>query len=298
MTQPYVILVILNTNRRADTLACLASLAETRYPNYHIIVLDNASTDGSVDAIRANFPAVQIIELTENLGYAGNNNVGIQAALAQGADWVWLLNEDTLIDPACLATLVQEGNRDPRIGILGPMVYHHDEPTFIQSGGGKLDRFWQGWHVAQNQRDQGQLTAPHQVDWIAGCAILVRRSVIEAVGMLDARFFYYWEETEWCVRAHKAGWSILHVPAAKIWHKGVTLRHRLKPSAQYYDTRNHLLTLAKHGAPLSAWIVNWWQLGRTVASWTLKPKWRDQRENRDAILRGARDFLQQRWGQM
>ena len=93
-------------------------------------------------AIRADFPEVQIIELVENLGYAGNNNVGIEAAVAQGADWVLVLNEDTILDPECLAHLVQVGESDERIGIVGPMVYHHDEPNIIQSAGGYLGRYW------------------------------------------------------------------------------------------------------------------------------------------------------------
>ena len=112
MDQPLVISVILNTNRREDTLECLTSLAQSSYPNQRTIVLDNHSIDGSVQTIRAAFPAAQIIELTENLGYAGNNNVGIQAALLQGADWVFVLNEDTILDPDCISLLVKVGASD------------------------------------------------------------------------------------------------------------------------------------------------------------------------------------------
>src|SRR5215212_8766888 len=97
MSQPFVITLILNTNRREVTLACLASLEQSTHQINHTIVLDNASTDGSVAAIVSAFPAVEIIELTQNLGYAGNNNVGIRAALDRGADWVLVLNEDTIL---------------------------------------------------------------------------------------------------------------------------------------------------------------------------------------------------------
>jgi GT2 family glycosyltransferase len=298
MSQPYVICVVLNTNRREDTLACLTSLEQITYKNHQIIVLDNASSDGSVETIRSNFPAVQIIELSDNLGYAGNNNVGIKTALEQEADWVWVLNEDTIIDPDCLAHLVNVGESDPRIGIVGPMVYHHDEPDIIQSGGGKLSRYWQGWHIAQNKPDLGQFYQPHDVDWITGCAILVRRAVIDEVGMLDVRFFYYWEETEWCMRAGRAGWRILNVPQAKIWHKGVQRDYHPSPSVTYYATRNHLLMLAKHKAPPIAWFVAWGQILRTLTSWTVRPKWRSMHQHRDAMWHGAIDFLHQRWGQM
>jgi hypothetical protein len=298
MTQPYVISVILNTNRREDTLECLASLAQSAYNHHHAIVLDNASTDGSVEAIRAAFPAVQIIELADNRGYAGNNNVGIEAAVAQAADWVLVLNEDTILAPDCLAYLVEVGQSDPHIGIVGPMVYHHDEPEIIQSAGGSFGRYWESIHLAQNEPDQGQFSQPHLVDWISGCAIMVRRAVIEQVGVIDERYFYYWEEHEWCLRAGKAGWQIWHVPQAKLWHKGVQRDYHPKPAVTYYATRNRLLTLAKHHAPLSAWIVAWGQTLRTLTSWTVKPKWRAKHEHRNAMWHGLVDFLRQRWGQM
>jgi GT2 family glycosyltransferase len=295
---PYVITVILNTNRRQDTLECLASLQESTYINHKMIVLDNASSDGSVEAIRAVFPAVEIIELTENLGYAGNNNVGIKAALAQGAEWIFVLNEDTILDPECLTHLIDAGESEQHIGIVGPMVYHHDEPDVIQSAGGKLGRYWQSIHLAKDEVDQGQFTAPHLVDWISGCGILVRRAVIDQVGTIDERYFYFWEETEWCIRAGKAGWRIVHVPQAKLWHKGVQRDYRPKPSLMYYGTRNWLLTLAKHHAPPIAWALAWVHIVRTLTSWTVKPKWRSMHQHRNAMWHGLVDFLRGRWGQM
>lgn len=298
MTQPFVITTILNTNRREDTLACLASLEKSTYRNHKVIVLDNASTDGSVEAIRATYPAVQVIELTENLGYAGNNNAGIKAAMSQDADWVFVLNEDTVLDPDCLAHLVGIGESDSEIGVVGPMVYHFDEPGIIQSAGGRMSRFWESSHVAQNEPDRGQFASPHQVDFISGCAIMIRRAVIEQVGLLDERFFYYKEETEWCLRARKAGWRIVHIPQARLWHKGVQRDYRPKPSVTYYKTRNQFLMLAKHRAPPATWIVVWGQTMRTLASWTIKPKWRTLRDHRNAMWRGAIDFLRRRWGQM
>jgi GT2 family glycosyltransferase len=298
MSQPYVISVILNTNRREDTLACLASLTQSTYKHHKAIVLDNHSTDGSVSAIRSAFPEVEIIALAENHGYAGNNNVGIKAAIQQGADWVFVLNEDTILAPDCLAQLVACGESNLQIGIIGPLVYHHDEPSVIQSAGGRLNRFWDGSHIGQNEEDRGQFHNNHRVDWISGCAILVRRTVIEQAGMLDPRFFYYWEETEWCFRIGRHGWQIMHVPAAKLWHKGVQRDYRPKPSVTYYNTRNHLLMLAKHHAPPSVWTYTWFQILRTLTSWTVKSKWRSKVEHRDAMWQGMLDFLRQRWGQM
>ncbi len=298
MLQPLVVVVILNTNRRDDTLACLDSLAQSDYANAQILVLDNHSTDGSVPAIQQAFPQVKVISLEENLGYAGNNNVGIRAALEMGADWVFVLNEDTILAPDCLSQMIRVGESDPQIGILGPLVYHYDEPEVIQTAGGEFGRYWESLHLAQNEPDQGQYNQPRPVDWISGCGILVRRAVIEQVGMIDERYFYYWEETEWCLRAGKKGWQIVNVPAAKMWHKGVQRDYRPKPSVTYYATRNRLLTVAKHHAPLKVWAFTWFQLLRTLISWSVKPKWRHKREHRNAMWRGMIDFLQHRWGQM
>ena len=298
MPMPLVISVILNTNRRDDTLACLRSLQQSTYANHRIIVLDNHSVDGSVEAIHGAFPDVDIVGLTDNRGYAGNNNVGIAAAMEHGAEWVFVLNEDTIIDAQCLARLLDVGQSNDEIGIVGPMVYHYDEPDIIQSAGGELGSHWESIHIAKNEADHGQFIHPHRVDWISGCAMLVRRAVIQQVGMLDERFFYYWEETEWCVRAGKAGWRIMQVPAAKIWHKGVQRDYRPKPAVVYYDTRNRFLLMAKHRAPLMAWLYVWTQTLKTLVSWSVRPKWRAMHDYRDAMWYGLVDFLQQRWGQM
>jgi len=301
MTKPLVITVILNTNRKEDTLACLKSLAESTYPNHRVIVLDNASSDGSVEAIRSQFPAAEIIQLHQNLGYAGNNNIGIEAALQQGADWVFVLNEDTIVAPDCFDHFIQaaaekEAASDGRVGILGPKVYHANEPNLIQSAGGELTSRWDAIHIGQNEKDLGQYDDERQVDWISGCALLVKRQVIQECGALDPRFFYYWEETDWCKRATEHGWQIWVVPEAKIWHKGVQKDYTPSPNVTYYNTRNRYLFMAKHHAPLSVWAAVLGRAMLTLTSWSLRPKWRAMRPHRDAMWQGINDFFARRWG--
>ena len=298
MKDPLVISVILNSNRRQDTLECLASLMQSSYPDHRAIVIDNHSNDGSVQAILTNFPTVQIVELAENHGYAGNNNVGIHYALEQGADWVFVLNEDTILAKDCLSRLLETGESDERIGIVGPMVYHHADPNIIQTAGGRLGSRWEAWHLAEDEEDRGQYQSPHLVEWVSGCGILVRRAVIEQVGVIDERYFYYWEETEWCLRAGKAGWQVMHVPKAKLWHKGVQRNHQPKPLVTYYATRNRLLTLFKHRAPASAQIFAWAQLLKILTVWSVRPRWKNMHAHRNAMWRGMVDFLFRRWGQI
>jgi GT2 family glycosyltransferase len=295
---PLLVSVILNTNRRDDTLECLAALQKSTYPRNRTIVLDNASTDGSVEAIRLAHPEVEVVDLDENLGYAGNNNVGIDRALREGADWVVLLNEDTVPDPECLRHMVAVGAADPGVGVIGPLVFHFDSPKIVQSAGGILNRHWKATHIGQNERDNGSFAEPRDVDWISGCCIMVRREVFEDVGPLDERFFYYWEETELCIRARRRGWRIVHVPAAQLWHKGVQVDYQPAPSVTYYATRNRLLTLSKHRAPLMARLMTWAELTRTLLSWTLRPKWGSLAPHREAMWRGIQDYRLGRWGKM
>lgn len=296
MPQPLLHILILSNSRRDDTLACLSALFQSDYGNFQIILLDNGSTDGTVAAVRQSYADLPIISLGENLGYAGNNNVGIKMALDHGAEWILLLNDDTVLEPTCLSTLMQTVIADPTVGMAGPMVYHFDEPDVIQSAGGVLGKYWDNRHLGQNEKDHGQFPAVHEVEWITGCALLVSRSVIEQVGMLDPDYFLYWEETEWCIRAGKAGWKIVHVPGAKLWHKGVKRDYQPRPYVTYYHTRNHLLTLAKHRAPMVAWAYTLTQIFRSLVSWSLKSRWSSKRKLRNAMWMGLVHFLHGRFG--
>jgi GT2 family glycosyltransferase len=298
MTKTLLYVVVLSNNRPDDTLACLSSLYRSDYQNYRVLLLDYDSPEDALQAIRTEYAEVEIVPLAENLGYAGNNNVGIKMALERGAGWILLLNNDTLLDPACLSRMVDVGEADAHIGMLGPMVYHFDEPNVIQSAGGVLEKHWNSIHLGMNETDHGQFQSVRQVDWLSGCAILVRRALIEQVGTLDSDYFLYWEETEWCIRASQAGWKIFHVPGAKLWHKGVKRNYEPRPYVTYYMTRNSLFTLSKHKAPLSVRILAYSRILKTLLSWSLKPRWRSKRDHRDAMWRGVVDFFHHRMGPM
>jgi GT2 family glycosyltransferase len=291
-------IIIISNNRREEIFDCLASLYRCNYTDYRILQLDNGSEDETLDIIREKYADVEIVPLVKNLGYAGNNNIGIKMAIENGAKWILLLNDDVVLDPDCLTAMLAVGDSDPRIGVVGPLVYHHNEPNVIQSAGGLLGKRWESIHLGKNEQDIGQYEIPSQVEWISGCAIMVRREAIEQVGMLDQTYFMYWEETEWCIRLARAGWKIFMTPEAKIWHKGVQRDYQPTPSFTYYGTRNHLLTLAKHRAPFRAKVYTWLQYCRTLLSWSIRPKWRAKREHRNAMWKGMTDFLHRRSGPM
>lgn len=296
--QPFLCIVVLNNNRLDDTLDCLASLYRNDYQNFHVILLDYESPEESLQAIHEAYAQVEIIRLSENAGYAGNNNVGIRMALEQGAEWIFVLNNDTVLSPSCLSIMVDAGEVNSQIGMIGPMVYHFDEPDVIQSAGGVLSRDWHSYHLGMNEPDQGQFGSARQVDWLSGCAILVRRALIDRVGALDPDYFLYWEETEWCIRAGRAGWKIIHVPSAKLWHKGVKRNYEPRPYVTYYMTRNYLFTLDKHNAPMLVRVAAFGNILKTLLSWSVKPRWKNKRDHRDALWRGLIDFINHRVGPM
>ncbi|HVN56151.1 MAG TPA: glycosyltransferase family 2 protein [Anaerolineaceae bacterium] len=295
-THPLVYAVILDNNRCQDTLECLLSLSQANYPNLKILVLDNASTDGTREAIHENYPQVQLFELDENKGYAGNNNIGIEIALCHQAEWIFILNDDLTLAPDCISELVAAGNSNSKIGVVGPMVFHHTEPDVIQSAGGYLDQYWRPKHFGANEIDSNQFDRIREVDWISGCAILVRREALEKAGLMDERFFLYNEEVDLCYRIKMSGWSIVHVPAAKLWHKGVRLDYQPSPNVTYYTVRNFFLFLDKNHAPLRARLHAWARTIATILSFTLRPKWRHKKAHRDAMVQGLRDYLAGQWG--
>jgi len=296
---PSVDIIILNWNGFTDTLKCLQSLRKLNYPTYRVMVVDNASTDGSTGFIRDQFPEVTLMENYENLGFTGGNNIGMRLALENGSDYVLLLNNDTEVDPDFLRVLVEAAESDSRIGIAGPIIYYFDHPQIIWSAGGAINRRrGQTRMVGLNEIDQGQFgQKPREVDFVSGCALLIKRVVLKQVGLLDERFFAYYEEVEWCVRITMAEFMIVHVPQARIWHKISLDKRDDSPLVHYYMTRNRLLLLKITGAGLKAWlhtiIVDYL---RTLLSWSLQPKWRGKKHQRKMMLLAIIDAGLGRWG--
>jgi GT2 family glycosyltransferase len=296
-----VMVIVLNWNGLADTLACLASLARLDYLAHEVVVVDNGSIDDSVATVRATYPRVTLIETGENLGYVGGNNVGLEYARAVGADYALLLNNDTEVAPDFLRLLVEAAEADPAIGIVGPTIYYFDRPNVVWSAGGDIDwRRGRTRMIGVDEVDQGQFGhTVRPVDFVTGCALLIKMSVVERVGMLDPRFFAYYEETEWCVRASRAGFKILHVPQAKIWHKISPDAREASPQAHYYMTRNRLLLLKLSEAGVVPWLNTLLlDYGRTLVSWTLRPKWRNKSLQRHATLQAILDYGRGRFGRV
>ncbi len=296
-----VAIIVLNWNGRDDTLACLASLNRLAYPDYQVVVVDNHSSDDSVAVIKAAYPYVTLLETAENLGYVGGNNVGIAWAGQHQFDYVLLLNNDTEVAPDFLQLLVNAAETNPRVAIVGPTICYFAAPEIIWSAGGGIN--WPKgltYMHGLNEPDGGQFgSVPRPVDFVTGCALLIKTAVIEQIGLLDERFFAYYEEAEWCVRAARAGYKVLHVPAAKIWHKISLQAREASPQVHYYMTRNRLLFLKLAGVGLKPWLNTLlFDQGRTLVSWAVKPKWRHKAPQRQAMVKAISDYFGGRFGKV
>jgi GT2 family glycosyltransferase len=217
---PLIYVIVLTWNGKADTLECLRSLQNLAYPNARILVVDNASEDGTGEAVRSLFPRVELICNDSNLRFAGGNNAGIEYSLRLGADYVLLLNNDTVVDLDFLTPLVQKAEEDKQIGIVGPKIWHYGESKRIWFAGGRIE-WWKGWvsHIGIRATDAHQYDTLREVDYITGCCMLVKREVIKAVGTLDEKYYLYGEDVDWCIRARQAGFKVVYVPSSHVWHK-------------------------------------------------------------------------------
>lgn len=277
-----VFLIILNWNRGKTTLKCLNSLRNLKIKNFslEIVVVDNGSTDNSVEMIRElndscfnfkkqsanqlkNHLLIKLILNKKNLGFAEGNNVGIRYALKNGADYVLVLNNDTTVDKNFLVQLIKQATLINQSGILGPKIYfapgyEYHKKRYKKSDLGKV--FWYAggiidwksvycFHRGVDEVDKGQYDKVEETDFVSGCAMLIKREVFEKIGLFDPRYFLYLEDTDFCLRARKAGFKIFYVPQAKVWHYNASSSAVGGDLHDYFITRNRMLFGIKY-APL------------------------------------------------
>src|SRR3989344_3331017 len=216
-----VCIITLNYNGKKDTLNLLASLVNIEKKDFQIeiIVVDNWSLDDSVSAIESTYPSVTVLKNGRNLGLSGGNNVGIAYALRTDASYLFLVNNDTLLKPSCLQILFRELEQNSKAGIAAPKIYFFQPSDTIWYAGGVID--WANAlcsHRGMDEKDKGVYNAIEETDFASGCAMMVKREVYDSIGMFDDDYFLYYEDADFNVRAKRAGWNILYVPEAVIWH--------------------------------------------------------------------------------
>lgn len=238
--------VVLNYRRVDDTLECIRSLMASEGVSLEIIVVDNCSRDGSAERIASAFPKLRILCTAANLGYAGGNNLGIRAALRDGARAILVINNDCTVERHTVARMV-EAAASGGAGIVSPKVCDYFRPDTIQYAGYRNLHFLaQGIPVGEGERDKGQYDRPRELNAAPGCAMLLSRRLCEMVGLFDEQFFSYSEELDLCRRATEEGFRIVFAPLARVWHKKAATLDEGSPDYAYYLTRGRLIYARKH----------------------------------------------------
>jgi GT2 family glycosyltransferase len=243
-------LIVLSWNGREDTLACLASLAALRDGDTEVVCVDNGSTDGSVEAVRAAHPEVHVVENGRNLGFAGGNNAGLRHAFERGGQWAVLVNNDAVLAPDAIDRLRAAAAAHPAAGMLAGKVFFDQPPDRIWFAG---QRFRPAFGYSGRPRGYGRRDGPryrraYRTDRAAGAFMAASRRMVDAVGPLDDDLFAYVEDVDWCCRARAAGFEIWFVPDALAWHRvsASTGGERASTHALYYGVRNTIAVSERH----------------------------------------------------
>jgi GT2 family glycosyltransferase len=241
--------VVLSWNGREDTLRCLESLSRVVYPDLGIVCVDNGSADGSVQAVREQFPDVVLIEAGANLGYSGGNNLGIRHALEHGAQRVMLVNNDATVAPEVIEGFERAARERPRAGILAGKVYFADRPSTIWFAGQRVSELlgYSGRPRGFGRADGRRYTRMAPTGRAVGALMAVSREAIEAVGLLDEALFAYVEDVDWALRVRRAGFEVIFAPEARAWHRisASTGGEAASTHTLYYGVRNTVTVLER-----------------------------------------------------
>ncbi|KNY29646.1 glycosyltransferase family 2 protein [Pseudobacteroides cellulosolvens] len=245
---PLVFIIVLNYNGLKDTIECIKSLEQISYKNYKVIVVDNASTDGSEEVLTGKFPDVIFIKTKENLGYAGGNNIGIKHAMDNNADYICIINNDVVVEQSFLEPIISKMESDKTIGIAGSKVCEYSDRTKIQSTGSILHLSRGNVYQINTGAYSSQVTEDLEVDYISGSCLVARRKLLENVGLIPEVYFLFYEENEWCLRAWRAGYKVKCICNSEIYHKGSSTIDKISGIKEYYMIRNNII-FVKRNAP-------------------------------------------------
>lgn len=287
-SRPRVAAIVLNYNGREVTLQALRSLLAMTYSDFEVLHVDNGSSDGSSEAVAEALPGVVPVRLEENRGPGGGINRGIETALRRGCDYLLLLNNDIEVSPSMLDELISVAETDPGIGIVGPKIYYHARPDRLWSAGGAI-RFRESVtrERGSGELDRGQYDRDQEVGYVNGCAMLIRRSVLEQVGLWDPLFHLAADDADWCMRMKALGYRAFFAHRAVLWHKVGHTVGGYQASRTFYNGRSAALFVRRYGTPLR-WLSF---LLATAAALPLAFLRELARGNQGAVVAKARGLL-------
>lgn len=276
-----VAIILLNWNGFEFTKACIESLLQVKYRDFKIILVDNGSVDGSLHKLSGLFPDVLFLESKENLGFTGGNNLGMNYALEKGFDYILLLNNDTVVDKGFLSPLVERLKNSPNCAAVQPLIYFLHDRGKLWNAGGRYLKWLAKSETLYNRFDSVQ---PYSTDWITGCAIMVKSSLIQQIGLLDNTYFAYFEDVDWSLRMRKSGYELEVVPSSKIYHEaGASSKSKttgregfLDPRVHYLNVRNQLFQLRKYASfpyGILAWPFNMGKISLYAVYFIIRGRW-------------------------
>jgi GT2 family glycosyltransferase len=281
-TTPLVYCIVLNWNGWEDTNACLAALREQDYAKLSVVVVDNASTDGSVERITSAFPSVRLIRNQSNCGFSAGNNVGIRIALQEGADYVWLLNNDTAFPSDTATKLVAKAVSDPSVGEVGSVFYHMSAPELLQVWGGATLPSWRMYspRIVTSPCHFGKDRA------LMAASVLLRRSTLVQVGLLDEAFFADFEDSDLSFRVRKAGWKLAVAEDTRILHKGGASFARSDTARKKFSIASQYRFIRKHARFPTIMVLLWvsFEVLKQIRKWD----WRALNEYLNYVVNAAR----------
>lgn len=293
--KPPVGVVIVNHNLKDSLKETLESFRKVNYPGLQIVVSDNASTDGAPEMVRTLFPEVHLLAHKEEQGYARAASLGM-AYLVDKTKYIFSTTNDVIVDPEIINVLVDYAEKDPKAGVLGTKIYFFDRPNVLWSAGGTVNPLHgQPWHLGLEHKDHPRYSHVRECAFVTGCGYLLRNEVLKRVGYFNEDYVFYSEDAELCYRIREAGYKVLYIPDAKMWHKTGTTLAKNRPVQLQYSTRNQLHMLQRHRVgfyPFTLWSNLLLVSPFKMAFFLAIGRWK----NSIGIYRGIRDWWRGKYG--
>lgn len=294
---PSVAAVALNWNNRKDIAKLIESLLLVQYQNLDIIVVDNASTDDSVEFIKENYPSITLLCNKENLGGTGGFNSGIKGALSLGTyDYIWLLDNDVIVSPNALLPLVNAMGNDPIVGLAGSKIINSEDPDKVVETGAML--LWSRGevHALNRNRKDSRKNKIHEVDYVAVCSALVRVSALVDFGLMDDRYFLLWDDMDWGATCKSHGYKVIAVDESVVYHAAFTEK-RSQTAEHYYSLRNPLLAISKHAKGIDR-ILGFYNTLRRISKAALILSLNNNNSDANLCHKALWHFLSNQWGKI
>lgn len=292
-----VAIILVNWNGYPFTSACLRSLKSVQYPNYSIILVDNASTDGSIERLKNEFISVIYIQNPINLGFTGGNNAGISYALEKGFDYVLLLNNDTEVKPDFLDQLIDFHKTHPKAGMVQPLILFNQARNIIWSAGGIFNSILATCHTSGSQKSLSTFPVQdRELDWATGCCVLIPKKAVETIGLLPAAYFAYFEDVDWSLRFKKEGFRIYLASQSIVFHEAGSASKKqfeegmLSPTVFYLHARNQLFLIRRHLRPHAQFLAFPYHFIKYFG-WITYFALRGRTKKLKAVVRGLRDGI-------